>query len=709
MKRFIHYSIFLLLLTFILAAQNSFAHFGSKGPYGGTVSCSIVYDTTVYIGTANGGVFESTSSKLVGWRPRPVGLKSGKITALTHSGKELYAATADSGIYIFTGFVGSDRYWKKINNGLTNLKIRSLIAIDSVTLLAGTDGSGIFKTVNKGVTWTPISNSTLNTEVITGFLKAGNYVLLSAEANGIFISDNKGDTWGDFNDSNTLNVAGTNALAFDNTGRMVVSNKNGLFLTNLSTTVPQALYTAVNTGLPANTAVRSISSNGSVWILGTDKGVYLSTLPTTIPWTAANTGLTTTDMNAVVPFQTSLVAGTNGEGIFKASTANPSWTAINFGFNNLRTYSMACSGVAVVVAATEKGVFVSKDLANSYKRANKGLTDSLHVNDLLFFGTKLLAATNSGVFISSDTGANWTPFSTGLSNLPILRLAASASYIYAFDGLFTLYQSSGTTWNNIYSSPQAISPGSLAFFGGKIALGIYSQGVLVSTETNPSFKAFSTGLTNTKVTSLVARGTKLFAGTDGNGVFITDTATANWTATAATTIAHTTMIGLDGSRIEAMATYGGYVFASYKGGLLATSDYGTTWIAGGNQFNLPSYTHVRKIDFVSTRVFVTTEYNGLYSNGLSELPPNGIAEQKSNIGHFNIFPNPSNGLITLDLRAINGTVQQVIVYDQLGKQVTTVQATASLNPTTTLSVTPGVYYVQVVTQQGTAVQKVVIE
>lgn len=708
MKRFIQQFIFLFLLTFIFSSYRSFAHFGSKGPYGGTVSCSIVYDTTVYIGTANGGVFESTNSKLVGWRPRPVGLKRGRITALTHSGKNLYAATADSGIYIFNGYVGSDRYWKKINNGLTTLKIRSLIAIDTSTILAGTDGNGIFKTVDKGLTWTHVSNSTLDGAVITGFIKAGNYVLLSAEANGIFISDNKGDTWGDFNDAKTLNVAGTNALAFDPAGIMVISNKNGLFLTKLSTTAPVAMYVPANDGLPANTAVRSISNNGSVWILGTDKGIYLTPLPTNGPWTAANTGLTTTDINAVVSFQTSLVAGTNGEGIFKANVANTSWTANNFGFNNLKTYAMACKGEAVVVAATEKGVFVSRDLAASYKRANKGLTDSLNVNDLIFFGTKLLAATNSGVFISTDTGANWTPFSSGLNSIPILRLAASASYIYAFDGMFTLFQSSGTTWKNIYSAPQALAPGSLAFFGGKVAVGINNMGVIVGDEKTLSFKVFSTGLTNKKITSLVACKNKLFAGTDGSGVFVTDTAADNWLPTAVTSISHTSLIGLDGSRIEAMATYGGYVFASYKGGLLATSDHGTTWIAGGNQFNLPSYTHVKKIDFVSTRVFVTTEYNGLYSNGLSELPPNGINEQENLIGHFNISPNPSTGMIALDLSALHGNVKQVIVYDQLGKQVATIQAVTPIVPAT-LTVAPGLYYVQVVTQAGTAVQKVVIE
>jgi hypothetical protein len=80
------------------------------------------------------------------------------------------------------------------------------------------------------------------------------------------------------------------------------------------------------------------------------------------------------------------------------------------------------------------------------------------------------------------------------------------------------------------------------------------------------------------------------------------------------------MLSIDSRKIQDMATYGGFVYASYKGGLVATMDSGKTWIPGGNQFNLPSFTDVKKISFVKTRIFVTTEYNGLYSNALSELP-----------------------------------------------------------------------------------------
>ncbi len=710
----IPFNYFILTLVLTFCGLNTFAHFGSKGPYGGSVSCSITFDTTVYIGTVNSGVFESTSTKLVGWRPRPVGLKSGKITALAHSGTDLYTATADSGIYIFTGYVGTDRYWKKINNGLTNLKITSLIAIDTVTLLAGTDGSGIFKTVNKGATWTAVANATLNAAVITSFAKAGNYIFLTSRNHGVFISDDKGNTWSNFNDANTLNIAGTQSLSYNETTKeLALVNSNGIFRTAIAVSAPVAAFTLITGGLPSATTIRSISNNGSVWLLATDKGAF-TTLANAINWTAINTGLSTLDVRTIVPFQTSVIAGTNGEGIFKGNATTFSWAVNNFGFSAMPTYSMASSGLAYVVAATEKGVFVSKDLANSYKKCNKGLTDSLNVRDLAIWGNKLLAATkNAGVFISADSGATWTPFNASLMAVNISKLIATSNYIYLFTESGEVYESQGSYWTSIQAGlPSGVKPTSLTAYGNILALGTMGNGVYRRPYFTDIWKAFNTGLTNLNVTSVTSQRGKLFAGTEGSGVFVTDTllTAVNWKTTAPTTISHTTLIGLNGKNIQAMNTYAGYVWASYKGGLLATSDYGATWIAGGNQFNLPSYTDVTKVEFVTTRVFVTTENNGLYSNALSELPVvNGIDEQANSIGTFNLYPNPSDGNFSINLEAIKGAVKQVIVYDQLGKKVTSVQPNALLTLKMDVPAAPGIYYIQVITNDGTASKKIIIE
>jgi photosystem II stability/assembly factor-like uncharacterized protein len=698
-----------LALMLLSISYSSLAHFGSKGPYGGSVSCGIAYDSTVYLGSAEGGVYQSANSKIATWSPRPVGLKSGKITALVHTGKYLIAGTADSGVYIFNGFIKTDRFWKKINNGLGNLKITSLVAIDSITVLAGTNGGGIYKTTNKGKSWVAVNNAELHHMEITGIVKAGNRIIHIAYDGGAYASDDLGATWFNFNDEQTDDVEGTLAISYnEKTGEILLYNGTGLYKASSAATSTSPDYNLAENGLPENIIVRSISNDGDNWYLATNKGVYQSPSGS-VSWTAVNTGLSTNDVTTVIPFRGMLIAGTKGEGVFKATIPVSSWSAANTGFNNLKTFSIAASGDAVVVAATERGVYVSRDLATNYTPSNKGLTDSLNVNDLVFAGTKLLAGTrNNGFFESSDTGKTWSAVNDGIISMNILKVYYFNGRTYGFDHAGTVYsRGAGSSWNIITAGlPDGVRPSSLGLYGNKLLLTTQDHGVFVKEEKGVTWQAMNKGLTNLAVTSSATLGKKIYIGTSGSGVFVSDTAAIDWLPTAETRIDHTDSMGLDGNYIQAMNSFKGYVFASYKGGVLATSDEGQTWIPGGNQFNLPSYTDVNKIDFVTTRVFVTTQFNGLYSNALSELPPvvtQSVIKGKDNQnGLLAVVPNPNNGNFQVSSAL---KISHVAVYDFSGKlmQVTNALDLYSLN------LSAGIYFLQVNTAEGIISEKMIVE
>jgi Secretion system C-terminal sorting domain/SprB repeat len=170
-------------------------------------------------------------------------------------------------------------------------------------------------------------------------------------------------------------------------------------------------------------------------------------------------------------------------------------------------------------------------------------------------------------------------------------------------------------------------------------------------------------------------------------VFISDTTSISWSHVTTPSISHTTIMGLDGTKVQAMIAYGSFVLASYKGGLLATTDNGATWIAGGNQFNLPSYTNVNKIAFVDSRVFVTTDNNCIYSNALSELPlyaatkvlanvtcnglSDGAAEVSAAGGAIPYMYLWSNGATTSFIANLKAQTYTVIVSDAGTKKDTT--------------------------------------
>ncbi len=624
----------LALTAVALTATSAFAHFGSKGPYGGgTVTSYVIQKDTIYVGTANGGVYAATWTKgatvndsiLSNWSAKPVGLKSGKIVSLAHTGKYAIAATADSGIFRFSGYVGSDRYWVKINKGLTDLNITSVSALDANTLLAGTSTGKIFKSTDLGANWTEVTGLAFAGKKVAGIELAGSRVFVLVEGKGVYYSDNQGANWTALNDTNTENVLGKASFSYNkSTDELMLANASGLFVLSAAKTSITALYNKVST--PSNGVINSISNNGGFWYVATNKGVQGSS-SNQIFWMELNDGLPTdVNVNVVTLFKKSGIAGTENKGIFKIVGTVPfAWGEANTGFNNLKTSALATNGSPLIYVATEKGVFVTKNLATSYSRANKGLTDSLHVNDLAIFGSKVFAVTeNAGVFVSADSGKVWNAFNKGLTNMAVRKLFASKGYVYVICSTGNVYETNGTAdWKLIQAGlPNGSEPVSLAFLGGQVFLAAHGQGAFVKPEGSGEWKDINKNLPTDHLTSITALGTNVYVGAHHGGVYVSDINNIDWKATAETSIDHTTLLGLDGDAIQALGNYGGYVFASYKGGLLATSDEGKTWERGGNQFNLPSFTDVNKIGFAGERVFVTTENNCIYSNALSELPIN---------------------------------------------------------------------------------------
>ena len=716
MKHNYHFSINILVVLTLLFffSQPLLAHFGSRGPFGGSVSVAISNDSTVYVGTFNGGVYESTNSRLTAWRALPVGLRSGRITALTHSGTNLFVGTLDDGVYIYSGVVGTDKHWVRISNGLTNLRVTALVALDANTLIAGTESGGVYKTTDKGANWKFLNSAWLNGTTITGLLKLGNRIIASSREGGVFVTKD-GNGWDSFSDGKTLDVGGTNSISYNTkTNELAVINMDGLFiLSNASAVTGNINYRTIQTGLPSGTTMRSIANNGDNWFLTTNKGVYTSTTGAT--WTPANDGLATSDVTVALGFRTTVLLGTRKEGIYTTPASALNWVSRNTNFNNLETYAMESSGERIVVAATEKGVFVSRDLAASYVRANKGLSDSLNVTYLKFYGSSLYASTqNAGVFVSADTGKTWTAQNAGLTNLNVKKIYASSSNVYILDDSYGVFQLNGSRWNSIQAGlPANTLLTSMAFFGSKILLGTLGQGVFTREESSGTWTVVNTGLGNLRVTSVATNGSKLFAGTDGAGVFVANLDAASWTQAAATSIAHTTLMVLDGSKIQDMAYYAGYIFASYRGGLLASSDNGQTWIAGGNQFNLPSYTSVHRISFVTTRVFVSTEFNSVYSNALSELPTVVTGTKDLNPAlnaAIRIVPNPNDGHFAIQLENAHTKVEGIILFDQIGKKIQDLDNSNDLqNLRAGVNLPSGIYFLHIRTNEGLAVKKVVVQ
>lgn len=72
--------------------------------------------------------------------------------------------------------------------------------------------------------------------------------------------------------------------------------------------------------------------------------------------------------------------------------------------------------------------------------------------------------------------------------------------------------------------------------------------------------------------------------------------------------------------------------------------------------------------------------------------------------NFVIYPNPSNGIVNISLEN-NLQLEKVSIYNQLGQLV----KTAGTNAISTSELAKGTYYIEVVTNQGKATKKIIVE
>jgi len=169
-----------------------------------------------------------------------------------------------------------------------------------------------------------------------------------------------------------------------------------------------------------------------------------------------------------------------------------------------------------------------------------------------------------------------------------------------------------------------------AVSGTNLFAGTDGDGVFLSTDNGTSWTTVNTGLTNAEVSALAVSGTNLFAGTHFGGVFLSTNNGTNWTAVNT---------GLMNTIVHALAVSGTNLFAGTEGGgVFLSTNNGTSWTEAG-LFNF----RVVSLAVSGTNLFAGI-YGGVYrstNNGTSwtgvstGLPPgiivNALAVSGSNL------------------------------------------------------------------------------
>lgn len=237
-------------------------------------------------------------------------------------------------------------------------------------LVAGTLGSGMYRSVDNGMFWEKANDGLSTMIIMTLFRASDDKVYAGTYRNSIYYTDNRGSKW-----------------------------------------------TQMQNGLDFGTSIESIveGEDGTIYCGTTKRGVFALS-PGTFTWTPLNEGFDDPPAIRALEFANdgSLLAGTKKDGLYLLSTASSSWTKIpNAAFDEETIETIAGDGGELFLGTARSGIFKSLDNGESWSRVN--FETYFAVNKIMFNESGLMiAGSSNGIYFSADSGETWLQNNSGI-------------------------------------------------------------------------------------------------------------------------------------------------------------------------------------------------------------------------------------------------------------------------------------------------------
>lgn len=342
-------------------------------------------------------------------------------------------------------------------------------------------------------------------------------------------------------------VAYGNAILAGTVGLGVHSNANGD-------------WSASNAGLYGGSIKRLLDHGvgANALALAQTGGYFGSADASTTALTGSNTGLTLRGANDALRIDANtLLVATNGfadfssfpatgtPGLFRSTDGGASWTQADPATSGLPTGAgidaLSTDGTVIFANVSSvpngdqpRGIYASSDGGLTWS-ANPNLSgNNVSIRNMASRGSTVwFYIANVGVVRTTDGGATVSTPGTGLSGSLFGRVFAGSSVLIASAGGDTVYYSTndGDTWTA--ASGFAVSRFGIELLSmaqdadGVLYLGDEHAGLSISSDNGVTWTPDSDGLPEAeacipRISTLLAKNGKLYAGTGGSGLFVSD-------------------------------------------------------------------------------------------------------------------------------------------------------------------------------------------
>ncbi len=491
--------------------------------------------TLVQLGLQKHGVYRSTDHGST-WIPSS-GLDGATPTCFAQNPTYLFAGLEDldgpGGVYRSSD---GGATWQAVNNGLGDRWILSLLTVGN-TIYAGDFSMGAFRSTDNGGSWSP-ANQGIATETIRALARSGT-TLFAAGTNNLYQSTDGGANWEFTNGGQYFPIAGM--AAFGN-----------------------QIYAGGFQGL-----IRS-TDGGQSWSDRID-----------VPFIGSVDRLTSFALDGATLYASTISSpGSGGSGVIRSTDQGLNWQPASAGIALVGVNHVILDGTRLIAAAPDKGPLVSTDGGGSWVRRIIGLPPGGSVRELKgLSGVIYAGAQGDGVYGSTDAGASWASSSAEpsgvLANETVLSLLIEQGLFLAGTAYHGIFRSTdgGVSWaaSNAGLPGGVIQALDLVRAGANILLGT-GDGLFFSTDGGLSWNP--TTLQNATIPALAAADGFAYSVyisgiSQFDGIYRSTNSGFSWTRV---------FNSLDTSYIAGMEAEGPFVYAGvFIGGLLRSTDHGTTW------------------------------------------------------------------------------------------------------------------------------------
>ncbi len=311
------------------------------------------------------------------------------------------------------------------------------------TLFAGTYGSGVFRSTDRGASWLAVNNGLTNTSVGALALSPGfatDHTIFAGTGRGVFRSTDGGDSWQPVNQGMPPNLANNQIQS------LVISPAFASDHTVFAVGVIRGVF-------------RSTDAGDSWQELSVDlASKFVATLAISPNFASDRTLFAGSTSHSY--FKDGAFHCCIGGGVFHSIDAGTSWQPVNQGLPTNVSVDML---VVSPSYATDRTLFVvsngwtwirSTDGGASWQEVNLGgkYVGSLGLSPTFASDHTAFAGIDGGVLRSTDAGTSWEPVNEGLTNAFSSALAFSP--LFSTEG--TLF--AGTRGRGVFRSTAAATP-----------------------------------------------------------------------------------------------------------------------------------------------------------------------------------------------------------------------------------------------------------